>query len=199
MAFFGAPVKNKNDSYQAVMSGIKMLDSLNAFNKKQKLKNRPEFQIGIGISFGDVIVGNIGSDKKMDYTVIGNMVNLSSKLEELTKIYKKPLIISESVFKKVNKDIPCRMLDYVRIKAKQKGIRIYTPNEKLNKREKLAWKYHKDGLMLFYERKFEQAFELFVKVLEILPMDRCSKIFIERCKHFKNAPPSKDWDGIIDM
>jgi len=89
MAFFGAPVRHTDDALQAVLAGLEMQEALQGFNETQRGLGKPEFRIGVGINYGMVTVGNIGSEKKMDYTVIGDMVNLASRLENLTKIYKR--------------------------------------------------------------------------------------------------------------
>jgi class 3 adenylate cyclase/HAMP domain-containing protein len=117
MAFFGAPVQHSDDALQAVLTALEMQEALVEFNGRQAADGKPEFRIGIGINYGVVTVGNIGSDKKMDYTVIGDMVNLASRLESLTKIYKQDVIISESVYREVHRALPCRLIDKVKRKS----------------------------------------------------------------------------------
>ena len=121
MAFFGAPVKHEDDALQSVMAGLEMEEALAGFNARQKAAGKPEFQIGVGINYGEVTVGNIGTEKKMDYTVIGDMVNLASRLEGLTKQYHQRLIISETLHEKVKDAVPCRLLDSVAVKGKERG------------------------------------------------------------------------------
>ena len=113
MAFYGAPIRHEDDAVQSVRSGLEMLKILDDFNRKQKENNRPEFYIGIGINYGNVTVGNIGSEKKMDYTVIGDMVNVASRLENLTKQYFEGLIISEYVYEKIKNEIKCSASDLI--------------------------------------------------------------------------------------
>ncbi|MCL2880738.1 MAG: HAMP domain-containing protein [Treponema sp.] len=98
MAFWGAPVKHGDDALQAVFAGLDMINALKYFNEHQKEIGKPEFHIGIGINYGTVTVGNIGSERKMDYTVIGDMVNLASRMEGLTKTYHVPILITEALF-----------------------------------------------------------------------------------------------------
>jgi adenylate cyclase len=199
MAFYGAPERTRHEAAEAVRSAFEMTDSLNDFNRWQSEKGRPGFRIGIGINYGVVTVGNIGSEKKMDYTVIGDMVNLGSRLEGLTKVYDQPLIISESVAKKVQDQYPCRLIDRVIVKGKTAGIGIYTSRSKLGPQEQQAWGLHEEAARLYYERGFQEALRLFQKVQKTLPEDRCSALFMERCRSYLKNPPPADWTGAIAM
>jgi adenylate cyclase len=199
MAFYGAPERTRYEASEAVQSALEMLETLKDFNKWQTDKGRPEFRIGIGINYGVVTVGNIGSEKKMDYTVIGDMVNLGSRLEGLTKVYQQPLIISESVASKVKEQYPCRLIDRVIVKGKTAGIGIYTARKELSPEEQHAWGLHEEATRLFYNRKFEDAQRLFEKVRELLPDDHPSSMFIERCRSNIASPPGPDWTGAMAM
>jgi adenylate cyclase len=195
MAFFGAPVKHDDDVLQAVQSGFDMLEELKGFNTRQAKRNRPQFRIGIGLNYGVVTIGNIGSEKKMDYTVIGDMVNLASRLEELTKIYDVPFLISESVYSRVKKEVPCRMIDKVMVKGKTKGTRIFYPKKQVGKAEAKGWKLHHTGLNLYYRREFDKAIKYFVYAREFLDKDPILPIYLNRCKHYVKTPPPDDWQG----
>jgi adenylate cyclase len=199
MAFYGAPERTRYEASQAVQSALEMLDTLKDFNKWQTDKGRPEFRIGIGINYGVVTVGNIGSEKKMDYTVIGDMVNLGSRLEGLTKVYNQPLIISESVAFKIKEQFPCRLIDRVIVKGKTAGIGIYTARKELGPEEQHGWELHDEAMRLFYDRKFQDALRLFQKIHQMLPADRPSSIFIERCNSNIQNPPPPDWTGAMAM
>jgi class 3 adenylate cyclase/HAMP domain-containing protein len=199
MAFFGAPERTRYEASEAVQSAFEMLESLKDFNTWQSKKGRPGFQIGIGINYGVVTVGNIGSEKKMDYTVIGDMVNLGSRLEGLTKVYAQPLIISESVAKKVEKQFRCRLIDKVIVKGKTEGSGIYTSRRELSPEEQQAWGLHEEAIRLYFERSFEDALRLFRKVQELLPEDRPSAMFVERCRSNIESPPPADWTGAMAM
>ena len=196
MAFFGAPVRHEDDAYQSVMAGFDMMDALIRFNSDQARKQRPAFRIGIGINYGLVTVGNIGSEKKMDYTVIGDMVNLASRLEGLTKIYHEPMIFSESVHRSVEKRMPCRMLDRVAVKGKTQGVRIYCGRRDINATEEEGWGMHELGLGLYYDREFSKALSCFTQVQHFLPGDTISARFAERCHEYMKTPPRPKWDGV---
>jgi class 3 adenylate cyclase/HAMP domain-containing protein len=199
MAIYGAPERTRNEAVEAVRSAFEMLESLKDFNRWQAEKKRPGFHIGIGINYGVVTVGNIGSEKKMDYTVIGDMVNLGSRLEGLTKEYKQPIIISESVANKVQERFSCRLIDRVIVKGKTAGSGIYTARQELSPEEQHAWGLHEEAVRLFYDRNFPDALRLFQKVQEMLPGDNPSSKFIDRCKANIANPPPPDWTGAVAM
>jgi adenylate cyclase len=196
MAFYGAPVKHENDALAAVYSGFEMLDTLRDFNRRQASLERPVFRIGIGLNYGLMTVGNIGSDRKMDYTVMGDMVNLASRLEGLTKIYDVPFIISESVRRKVGDALPCRLIDTVAVRGKKAGVRIYHPRQKLSGAEIKGWKIHHAGIKLYYRREFAQAARYFRYAEKYLPEDPILRIFLARCSRFAKSPPPPDWQGV---
>ena len=195
MAFFGAPVKHDDDVSQAVHTGFDMLETLEVFNSRQDRRKRPQFRIGIGLNYGVVTIGNIGSEKKMDYTVIGDMVNLASRLEELTKIYDVPFLVSESVYAKVKKEMPCRLIDKVMVKGKTQGTRIFYPKRQIGKAEAKGWKIHNMGANLYYKREFEKAFKYFIYAREFLENDPILPIFLNRCKNYIKTPPPAEWEG----
>jgi adenylate cyclase len=196
MAFFGAPVQHTDDAMKAVLSGLEMQEALGQFNAEQRRLGKPEFRIGIGINYGLVTVGNIGSEKKMDYTVIGDMVNLASRLENLTKVYKQDLIISESVYREISKALPCRLIDKVRVLGKTQAQRIFTVKRQLSEQETRAWQYHHKGLKLYYQRAFAEAAKYFRQVSKFSPGDVVSAMYFDRCKSYLKSPPPADWNGV---
>jgi class 3 adenylate cyclase/HAMP domain-containing protein len=196
MAFWGAPKKRDDDALQSVISGIEMTEGLAAFNASQRAQGKPEFRIGVGINYGLVTVGNIGCDKKMNYTVIGDMVNLASRLEGATKMYHQPIIISESVHYKVKDTLPCRHIDTVAVKGKKKGVKIFTPRRKLSSAETEIWALHSQAMESYYGRDFKGAREGFGQILKIDPGDYPASIFQERSSAFLKSPPPEDWNGV---
>jgi adenylate cyclase len=196
MAFFGAPVQHTDDALQAVLAGLDMQEALAEFNAGQRKFGKPEFRIGIGINYGLVTVGNIGSEKKMDYTVIGDMVNLASRLENLTKIYKQDVIISESVYREISKTLPCRLIDKVQVLGKTRPQRIFTVKKQLSEQENRAWKYHHTGLKLYYKRSFAEAAKYFKQASKLVPGDVVCAMYFDRCKSYLKSPPAADWNGV---
>lgn len=127
MAFWGAPVKTENHAEQAVLAGKEMLEGLNEVNKILKERGfQHEIKIGIGINTGMATIGNIGSERKKNYTVVGDAVNLSSRLESITKEHKTPLLFSEYTYSRIKDKIPCRLVGNVTVKGREQAVDIYT-------------------------------------------------------------------------
>ena len=195
MAFFGAPVKSDNDALKSVRAGLGMISALDGFNRLQTERGLPPFKIGIGINYGVVTVGNIGSEKKMDYTVIGDMVNLASRLEGLTKTYHEPIVVSESVQRKIDNVFPSRLLDRVIVKGKSAAVKIYTFRESLTELQRRAWALHEAALNLYMERRFDEALNGFREILSVVPDDHTAKIYTGRCDEYLKSPPPDSWQG----
>lgn len=196
MAIFGAPVKHDNDATQAVEAALEMQKRLHQFNDEQVQAGKPKFITGIGINYGVVTVGNIGSERKMDYTVIGDMVNLASRLEGMTKLYHQEVIFSESMYRKVKEFLPCRWVDKVVAKGKTTGENIYTVKENISAREQKGWTYYHAAQKFYYGRHFKKAIEYFSAVLKLMPNDYLSEMFIERSKQYLKHPPGDEWIGL---
>ncbi|TVR31945.1 MAG: HAMP domain-containing protein [Spirochaetaceae bacterium] len=199
MAFFGAPVGRENDAHAALEAGMAMVEAVQLFNREQANLNLPEFHIGVGINYGLVTVGNIGTERKMDYTVIGDMVNVASRLEGLTKPYQQPLIISELLRQKVGAHVPTRIVDAVAVKGRGEGLRIHTAQRNLSDNGNRAWEAHNRAMEDYFCRGFADATRGFRRVLELLPGDHLAQMMIERCERYALNPPDEDWDGVEVM
>jgi len=199
MAFFGAPVKHDNDPLEAVTAALEMQVALRSFNDQHIREGKPIFKTGIGVNYGVVTVGNIGSEKKMDYTIIGDSVNLGSRLEGLTKEYAQDVIFSESVFRKVRTELPCRLIDTVQVKGKTKGVNIYTAELKLTPRQEKAWGYHHAGMKRYFSQEFKEAAQFFAAVKKVLPDDHLADMYLDRCRQFGRTPPPPGWNGVWVM
>jgi class 3 adenylate cyclase/HAMP domain-containing protein len=206
MAFWGDTKKREDDALQSVLSGLDMLDALAEFNENQRKLGKCEFHIGVGINYGEVTVGNIGSERKMDYTVIGDAVNLASRMEGLTKTYHSQLLISESLFEELRKapsigayGLNFRLLDTVAVKGKTKGVRIFTVKRQLAPDEQKGWPLHNKAMKLYYSRSFREAAELFKEALQYLPQDTNAENLYKRSAGYADAPPPADWNGVEVM
>ena len=178
-----------------------VIESFLKLQEKWKAEGRPAFDIGVGLNSGDMVVGNMGSEMRFDYTVMGDMVNLGSRLEGINKEYGTNIIISEFTYDKVKDAMCCRELDGVRVKGKLKPVNIY---ELLGeKKDEAAFKDLLEGfakgLAHYREAKWDEAIAAFEGVLASRPSDYPSKMYIERCKNLKENPPAEPWDGVFVM
>ena len=204
MAVFGAPLPlTENHAWLAVKSALDMRQRLKEFNQKRIFDSQPQIRIGIGISSGEVVSGNIGSQKRMDYTVIGDGVNLSSRLEGVTKEYGCDIIISEFTYNYCADRLWVRQLDKIRVKGKHQAVNIYeligdrsTPLD-ANTQEFLHH-YH-TGRNAYTSREFGQAITCFEAAKAIKSTDQAVNIHLERAYRYKKTPPPKSWDGVWTM
>jgi len=199
MAFFGAPNKHGDEEVQAVLSALEMQQAIADVNEIHIDEGRPVFKTGIGVNYGQVIVGNIGSQKKMDYTIIGDPVNYGSRLEGLTKQYHQDIIVSKSIFRKIKTQVPTRFLDFVQPKGKTTGQSIYTVAKDLTDAEKHGWKAYHEGIRFFFSRRFDRARSFFKQTLDHIPSDWLAREYVDRCNRYLAAPPPPDWNGVNIM
>lgn len=203
MAVFGAPLALENHAWMAVQTALDMRRRLARFNEKRRINNQPRIDIGIGISSGEVVSGNIGSHKRMDYTVIGDGVNLSSRLEGVTKEYRCDIILSEFTYHLCRDRIWVRELDRIKVKGKHQAVTIYeligARSQPLNATKELFLSHYNAGREAFLARNFEWAKSKFEAALEIDPKDRASIIHKDRAERYLKYPPSEPWDGVYEM
>jgi class 3 adenylate cyclase/HAMP domain-containing protein len=196
MALFGAPVEYGDDPLQAILTGLSMIEALRGFNKTQVRIGKPVFKIGIGLNTGNVVVGNIGSNQKLEYTCIGDAVNLASRLEGLTKVYGVPIIISEYTLSYANGNVQARQLDSVRVKGKLQPVKIYEPYRTSRSDINEGYQVFKRAIQLYQSRDFDGALKLFTESNRLFSNDLPSSLYIDRCRELLQHPPSEDWDGV---
>ncbi|MBI3581814.1 MAG: adenylate/guanylate cyclase domain-containing protein [Nitrospinae bacterium] len=184
MAFWGAPVKLENHAESAVMAALEMKRQMALVNEEIKKKGIDfTVKIGIGVNSGDAIIGNIGSEKKLNYTVIGDTVNLASRLETITKTYDVLIIISETTRAKLRDDVPCRVLDTVRVKGKEIPVRIFEPmdcHDEESRRKSAEVAALTNAAFAKYEiGDYKEALELYNR-LEECPL---RELYVKRCEN----------------
>ncbi|NET61742.1 MAG: GAF domain-containing protein, partial [Symploca sp. SIO2E6] len=204
MAVFGAPLPLKeNHAWLAVQSALDMRWRLAAFNESRILNNQPLIHIGIGISSGEVVSGNIGSHKRMDYTVIGDGVNLSARLEGVTKEYGCDIILSEYTYNLCRDRIYVRELDKIRVKGKNQAVSIYelinTADVCLNDATKRFLSLYEDGRHAYISRDFHKALAYFEQAYQLKPKDQAVLTHLQRAKNYLDNPPPDFWDGVHTM
>jgi adenylate cyclase len=201
MAVYGAPLDQPDHAFRACRTALDMMDELKKLQKKWADEDRPAFDIGIGINSGDMVVGNMGSDMRFDYTVMGDMVNLGSRLEGINKEYGTNIVISEYTYAAIKDTLFCRELDSVRVKGKKLPVKIY----ELLGEKKDAEKWEKavslfeEGLAKYKQALWDEAIAAFRKVLEVKQGDAPAKLYISRCEELKKNPPEGPWDGVFTM
>ncbi len=192
MSVFGIPYLRDDDAIRAVRTAIQMISRLKDLNEIKVTSGDSPIHIGIGICTGEVISGNIGSERRMDYTVIGDGVNVASRIEKLTKHYGAEILISESTHEDLKGQFTTRFVDLVQVRGKKKPVKIF---EVLGEKDKGLTRYQEcfcQGRECYQKKEFQKATDLFLQGVDGDPLCR---IFLERCRHMKeNAPLA--WDGI---
>lgn len=200
LAIFGAPTSYPDNAERAVNAAFEMLRSISRVDTGGLWMPEGGLDMGIGINEGDAIVGNIGSKERIDYTVIGDAVNLASRLESLTKHYRSHIIVSESVMEKLKGKFLFREIDRVRVKGKEIPTTIYKL-ENIRKyffNEATMVDFNK-AMSMYKIKNWDTAVEYFNKVLEKIPDDYISAMYVERCRDYMKNPPPEGWDGTRDL
>lgn len=202
MAFWGAPINLSDHTYLACKSAIEMQNKIKQLSNHWEEKGEKSLRIRIGINTGDVIVGNVGGEKHKNYTVMGDEVNLASRLESANKEYSTLIMISESSFEKIKDDFLTRELDLIRVKGKSKPTKVYELigfiNDEYSVLKMNNLKIYFEALELYRKRYFEEAKKQFLKSFELFN-DQPSKIYLERCQLFIENPPDENWDGVFEL
>lgn len=202
MAFFGAPIQYKDHAKFACRCALKSVKKLFELQKEFEAKGLPSIDLGIGLNTGEVSVGNMGSATVRSYTVMGDAVNLASRLEGINKQYGTRIILSEMTYAEVKDNFICREVDWVRVKGKVLPVKIYEliAEEKVpdaQVAEMLKW--FNDGYMHYHNKAWKSGLDSFSRALDIQPSDSVSKLYIERCQEFLISPPEEGWDGVFVM
>ncbi|MCB1326577.1 MAG: cache domain-containing protein [Spirochaetales bacterium] len=204
MSVFGAPIGHADDADRCLRSARTMFLALSRFNRERAATGEKIVHMGIGMHYGEVIAGNIGSAKRMEYTVIGDTVNVTSRLESLTSFYGTPALASESFLDAIDQKERLnvfREVDRVRVKGRKRPFTIY---------EYFGWmddarvqsiqtngQVYLEAMQAYRARRWERGLELFRRCRELFPRDRVSELYIERCAEFQKNPPPDDWDGVF--
>lgn len=198
LAIFGAPTSYPDNALRAVRAAEEMVQALASVDAGDLAMPEKGFDIGIGIHEGVAIVGNIGSTDKFDYTVIGDTVNLASRLEGLTKHYKKRIIVSEEVMKNVSDQVFLREVDRVKVKGKETATSIYAVEQDVDSFDETFMDHYAKAVKLYKMGSWETAASYFEQCLQLIPDDPIARTFLQRCRDFRENPP-EGWDGSISL
>ena len=199
MAFWGAPVADERHASRSVESGLAMLEALGALNESFQKQGLPEVRIGVGINTGEMSVGNMGSRFRKAYTVLGDAVNLGSRLEGLTKDYGVGMLVGEAT-KAAAPEFVYQEIDRVRVKGKAEPVTIYQPIglsgvvsdeavERVTRFEQMLAEYR--------EQRWDEAEKLLWTLSEPDEEDKLRALYQERIKTYRENPPGEEWDGVF--
>ena len=193
MAIYNAPLDVSKHAEHACRTALKMVAKLVEINRSFAMRDIQAIDIGVGINTGEVVVGNMGSSMRFDYTAIGDEVNLASRLEGLNKMYGTNIIVSESTRLKAGSGLPFREIDLVAVKGKQKPVAIH---ELMIVDDDKMRKTFGEALELYRNGNFTAALSLFDDI-STNKQDHVSAIYVGRCREFISSPPPQDWDGVF--
>jgi adenylate cyclase len=201
MAFWGAPYPQADHPERACRAALDMLKMLEKLHTRREPEGRPRMKIGIGIHTGPMLVGNMGSRRRFNFTIMGDNVNLASRLEGINKEFGTHLIISETTYQAVRSLMVARELDYIRVKGKKRPVRIYellATSEEGRRFDDLVTRFE-EGLAAYRGGRWEAAIKTFEALRRDYPYDRPSNVMLERCLALIKQPPEGIWDGVYVM
>lgn len=203
MAAFGIPVAHADDADRAVRASIAMISTLNKWNRQRVSDGKLPVNIGIGLNTDTVVSGNIGSNKRMDFTIIGDGVNLAARLESACKQYGAKILVSEFTINKLQGTYRNREVDLVVVKGKTQPVSVYEilayHDEETFPRIAEVLGLFKDGIAEYRNRRWDSAIKLLSECVSINPNDKPSHMFLERAQILKQTPPPDDWTGVWVM
>ncbi len=201
MAFWGSPYPQDDHAFRACQCALAMGEGLAKLNAKWKSEGREPIAIGIGVNTGEVNVGNMGSDRRLAWTVMGDNVNLASRLEGITKEYQTQIVVSEGTYKQVAHRFVFRELDKIRVKGKTQPVTIYEllgeESERL-KYQDLLEQFDR-AMEAYRSQDWQKAAGDFGLLLAVYPDDGPVRVFLQRALEFLESAPESDWDGVYVM
>jgi adenylate cyclase len=203
MAVFGTALSDSADADHSVAVATEMIIELNRFNERRRAAGQEAIDIGIGIATGEVLAGSLGSRRRLEYTVIGDNVNLAARLESANKHYGTTVLLSASTADALKTRPPMRRLDLLQVKGKLRPTAVYESlahhtAESFPKLAAVIGAYEA-GFDAYQQRDWATALQRFGDALELAPSDRPSRIFIDRCRYYRENPPPEDWNGVWIM
>ena len=203
MAIFDRTEQSSNDARNALNAGMGMLQVLGTMNQKRKRQGQIPISIGIGIHTGPVVFGTLGFEERMDSTVLGDAVNLASRLESLTKYYGASLLFSDQTFEALGdekENLLIREIDTVMVKGRKQPVTIYelfnSDSLDVQSAKKMVMQSLEEPLSLYRQKKWMEAEQLFTDLARNQPLDSLPNIYVERCQNLLENSPSDDWAGV---
>ncbi|HTY37691.1 MAG TPA: CHASE2 domain-containing protein [Bacteroidota bacterium] len=203
MAFWGAPIAQKDHALRTCLASLEMQQRLAALRPKWKKEGRPALEVRIGINTGTMIVGNMGGRDRFDYTVIGDSVNLASRLEGANKQYGSNVMISDMTYHHVKGQVLVRELDLIQVKGKTEPVKVWEllgkADMELTEDQKQSLEIYHEGLRLYRARNWQEAIAYFQQAKQLDPACRVADIYEQRANLYQLNPPPADWSGVFVM
>ena len=203
MAFWGAPIPQKDHALRTCFAALDMQKRLEILRPKWIKEGKPPLTVRMGINTGIVIVGNMGGKDRFDYTVIGDSVNLSSRLEGANKQYKSNIMISDFTYTHVKSKVIVRELDLIQVKGKTEPVKVYellgTTDMVMTENQKQALEMYHEGLKLYRSRKWEEAIAYMQQAYSLDESCYVAQIYTERANLYQLTPPPPEWNGVFIM
>jgi adenylate cyclase len=203
MAFWGAPIPQKDHALRTCLASLEMQKRLAVLRPKWKKEGRPALEVRIGIYTGTMIVGNMGGRDRFDYTVIGDSVNLASRLEGANKQYGSSTMISDITYQHVKGQVAVRELDLIQVKGKTEPVKVWellgTADMAMTDNQKQSLEIYHEGLRLYRERNWQEAIAYFQQAKQLDPGCRVADIYEQRANLYQLNPPPADWKGVFVM
>ena len=203
MAIFGAPVVGSADADNALYVANEMIRALSVFNSRRARRGSDPIEIGIGLATGEVLAGSVGASKRMEYTAIGNNVNLAARLESANKYYGTAVLLAAATVDELTSRAVLRRLDLVQAKGISQPTWVY---ESLGHHTRASFpkltrviKAYEAGVDCYQRRDWQGGLGHFGAALELAPQDRPSRIFYDRCRYYQTSAPDETWDGVWIM
>jgi adenylate cyclase len=203
MAIFGAPVEDVGDADRALTVATDMIRALEHLNARRVAEGLAAIDIGIGLATGEVLAGSVGSVKRMEYTVIGDTVNLAARLESANKHYGSRVLISGPTAEALSTPVILRRLDVLQVKGKSRPTDVYelmsyhTTHSFPNLARVIG--LYEQGFNRYQARDWTGAITSFMEALDLAPNDKPSRVFLDRCRYYSRHSPSDDWNGVWIM
>ena len=201
MAFWGAPIPQKDHAVRACKAALEMQDALVGLNAAWQEAGRPPIRIRIGVNTGDMVVGNMGAVGKFAYTVIGDSVNLASRLEGANREYGTGVMVSQRTYDLVCEEIIGRELDRIAVMGRSEPVTTYeliaVRSDEISQETLDVIGAYEEGKRLYHAREWEKAEQAFRRALAARPDDRPSLLHLQRIEVFKQTPPPENWDGVF--
>ena len=202
IAFWGAPAVQAQHAKLACFASIDMQRAIQEISDRFVKEGRPAISVRMGVNTGPMVVGNMGSVQRMDYTIMGDTVNLASRLEGANKAYGSDIMITDATYRSCEDHVDVRELDLLRVVGKQEAVQVYQLMERKGQltgaMADMVVEFE-NALAKYKALDFEQAIAGYKKCLEIVPDDGPSRVYLNRCESYLTSPPPKDWDGVFTL